>query len=111
MKSNIATKITSETSDPLKDLVKEYGDLKVKSKMKTQLYIVTAYRWGHHANHSYNLGVFDNQEQAIKCAESHTAYRGGKYACAVEEVSLNQYDEDADNYTNEIFKTKSLLCK
>lgn len=76
---------------------------------ETKLYIVTAYRWGHRQNHSYNIAVFTDKDKAIECAESHTSYRGGKYGVAVEEIILNQYDEDAQDYTNEIFKTKSLL--
>lgn len=71
------------------------------------LYIVTAYRWGDRSNHSYVVGAFDKKAQAIKCADSHTTYRGGKYACVVDELTINSYNESATNYTKEIYATKS----
>ena len=73
------------------------------------VYIVTAYRWGDRSNHSYNLGVFDKSQEAINCAESHTIYRGGKYGCAVDEVTLNNFDNEMDDYTKEIYRTKSIM--
>lgn len=73
------------------------------------IYIVNAYRWGDRENHSYTLGVFDKKELAIECADSHTNYRGGKYGCAVEMCLLNEFDNDKNNYTVEVYRTKSCL--
>ena len=73
-------------------------------------YVVVAYRWGEQANHSYSIGVFDDKQLAIDAAESHTTYRGGKYACVVEECTLNFFDNDTDSGIVEIYRTKSALC-
>lgn len=76
--------------------------------MKTKIYIVNAYRWGNRENHSYTLGAFTDQQKAIDCAESHTTYRGGKYSCVVEMCTLNEFSDEMDDYTTEIYSTKSL---
>ena len=76
--------------------------------MKTYIYIVTAYRWGNRSNHSYNIGVFSKKHRAKKTADSHCEYRGGKYACVVYRCILNEFNNDADNYTEEIYRAKSV---
>lgn len=78
--------------------------------MKNEIYVVTAYRWGKVENHSYTLGVFNKKHAAINCADTHTQYRGGKYACVVEKCIMNDFNNDNDNYTTEIYKTKSSMC-
>ena len=74
------------------------------------MYVVIAYRWGENSNHSYTLGVFNKKHAAIKCADSHTEYRGGKYACVVEKCEINKFDDDVDCYTTEVYRTKSAMC-
>jgi hypothetical protein len=81
-----------------------------ETKMKNETYIVVAYRWGERKNHSYTLGVFNKKYAAIKCADGHTEYRGGKYACVVEKCIMNDFENDTDNYTTEIYRTKSAMC-
>lgn len=71
------------------------------------VYIVTAYRWGNNSDHSYPLGVFENKDQAIKCADSHAEYRGGKYGCVVDECILGHFNNDDDDYTKEVYNAKS----
>lgn len=78
--------------------------------MKDEVYVVIAYRWGQRENHSYTLGVFNQEDTAIKCADSHTEYRAGKYACVVEKCVMNEFQNDSDQYMTEIYRTKSLLC-
>ena len=78
--------------------------------MKEEIYVVVAYRWGKRENHSYTVGVFNEKQAAIKCADSHTAYRAGKYACVVEKCVLNDFENDAADYTIEIYRTKSAMC-
>lgn len=78
--------------------------------MKQEVYVVIAYRWGNRENHSYTAGVFNKINSAIKCADSHTEYRGGKYACVVEQCVMNEFENDKDEYTKEIYRTKSALC-
>lgn len=73
--------------------------------MTKTVYIVTSYRFGERSDHSYVIGAFDKKAKAIKCAEEHTTYRGGKYLCSVDECTLNHYDNEDDNYTNEIYRT------
>jgi len=57
--------------------------------MANKLYIVTMYRWGNRENHSYFLGVFTDKEKAIEAGESHSEFRGGKYAPEILEVDLD----------------------
>lgn len=76
--------------------------------MNNEIYIVTAYRWGDREDHSYNIGVFQDKHKAQQVAESHCEYRGGKYACVVDKCVLNHFDNDDDNYTEEIYRSKSI---
>lgn len=76
--------------------------------MKEEVYIVSAYRWGDRKDHSYNLGVFQKKHKAKQVADSHCQYRGGKYACVVDKCTLDQFYNDADNYTEEIYRAKSV---
>jgi hypothetical protein len=55
-----------------------------------KVYIVTAYRWGDREEHSYVVGVFDNEENSIKQAKLETEWRGGKYTCEVRSMELNE---------------------
>ena len=72
-----------------------------------EIYVVIAYRWGDRANYSYTLGAFDTKDAAVKCAESHVNFRGGKYDCVVEKCILNQFENNWDNYTEEIHWAKA----
>ena len=78
------------------------------SKNSKDIYVVIAYRWGNNSDHSYTLGAFNKKDAAIKCADSHTEYRGGKYGCVVEQCIINQFDNDSDDYTKEVYRTKSM---
>lgn len=68
-------------------------DCRVASESKLtdllSVYVVTAYRWGGRENHSYLVGVYDNQEKALKVASEHNKYRGGKYDCEVMKTPIN----------------------
>jgi 2-polyprenyl-3-methyl-5-hydroxy-6-metoxy-1,4-benzoquinol methylase len=55
-----------------------------------KVYVVTAYRWGDREKHSYVVGAFDNEENAIKEAKLETEWRGGKYECEVRSMELNE---------------------
>lgn len=57
-----------------------------------------------------HLAYSTKKHAAIKCADSHTEYRGGKYACVVEKCVMNEFENDADDYTTEIYRTKSAMC-
>lgn len=52
-------------------------------------YIVEALRWNSRENHSYVVGVYDDYNRAIKSADDHANYRGGKYMCTVLQCKLN----------------------
>lgn len=80
-------------------------------KKGDDIFIVIAYRWGENENHSYTLGAFRRLDEARKCANSHTEYRGGKYACVVEKCKLSIFNDDSDNYIEEVFRTESTMCK
>ena len=56
----------------------------------SMIYVVTMYRYGDREKHSYDLGVWDDKEQAIKEAEEEQDFRGGnKYYPEVLEFVLN----------------------
>lgn len=80
-------------------------------KKGSEIFVVIAYRWGERENHSYTVGVFNRLDQARSCANSHTEYRGGKYACTVEKCKLSVFDNDSDQYTEEVYKTQSTMCR
>lgn len=80
------------------------------AKKTNDIYVVIAYRWGEKSDHSYTLGAFNKKHAAIKCADSHTEYRGGKYSCVVEKCEINKFDAAADNYTTVVYRTKSAMC-
>lgn len=54
------------------------------------VYTVHAFRFGDTERHSYIVGVFSSDEQAVKAAEEEEKYRGGKYRCEVLVWSLNE---------------------
>lgn len=59
-----------------------------------KVFVVEALRWGDRENHSYVVGVFDNEEMANRVASAETAWRGGKYECVVTSGLLNTYSEE-----------------
>lgn len=71
----------------------------------TVMYIVIAYRWGNREKHSYIVGIFTNDKDAVNAAELETNFRGGKYACFVEKSNTNEYNQDKENYTEVIYNT------
>ena len=73
-----------------------------------KIYIVTAYRWGNSEMHSYVLGAFDTISEAMLIANSHCDYRGGKYACVVDECLLNHFENGDELHTKEVYRAKSL---
>jgi hypothetical protein len=57
--------------------------------MTSIYYIVEALRWGDDHDHSYVVGLYDNFSSAVKSAEDHTEFRGGKYICQVIQCKMN----------------------
>lgn len=77
--------------------------------MKQVIYIVEAHRWGDRELHHYIVGAFTKKAQAIKCADAEAQYRGGKYACIVEETIMDIYKADEENKLGkEIYRAKSI---
>lgn len=76
----------------------------MKSKV---IFIVNAYRFGQREKHSYTVAAYDNLKKAIATADDHCIWRGQKYACVVEKIILNKFDENAENYTEEVYRSKS----
>jgi hypothetical protein len=62
-----------------------------------EIYVVSAHRILSH--HTYIVGAFTKKHAALRCAEDHEAYRGGKYRCQVDVCIENGYEDDMDNYT------------
>lgn len=71
-----------------------------------ELFIVNAYKNGNREKYSYTVAVYSEKEQAIECAEIHCTYRGGKYVCVVESLFLNQFGNEENDYTTDIYETK-----
>lgn len=86
-------------------LLNEKGEKK-QTNMKTIIYVVTAYRFGNREKHSYVIGAFSKKAKAIKAAEDHTDYRGGKYSCHVEECVVDHFDNKDDEHSKAIYETK-----
>lgn len=82
-----------------------YNDIKMADI--TGVYIVTAYRFGDRNNHSYNLGVFSSMSKAVQCADDHFMYRGGKYECIVEAAIVDRFNNEDDEYTEEVYRSTS----
>ena len=78
------------------------------AKNSNEMYVVIAYRFGNNSLHSYTVGVFNKKDIAIKCAESHADYRGGKYACVVECCMLNEFSNETSFFTTEVYRAKSV---
>lgn len=72
---------------------------------KKNYYIVVTKKWGLEDTHSYIVGLFNNINKAIKCADSHKQYRGSKYKYQVEEVQMNIFDNNLDYYSKLIYTT------
>jgi hypothetical protein len=72
-----------------------------------EVFVVIAYRMGEREKHSYTVSAFSTEKSAIKCAESHCTYRGGKYACAVERLILDSFSNELLEYTTEVYRAKS----
>lgn len=75
--------------------------------MQTDVYILTARRWNNDNDHNYTLGVFTNLKKAIKVANDHKAYRGGKYEISIEKCRINFFNEDHITYTEEVYNTSA----
>jgi len=74
--------------------------------IKNELFVVNAYRAGNRERHSYTVAVYNTKEQAIECAEAHCNYRGGKYQCIVESLFLNQFGNEDNEYTTDVYATE-----
>lgn len=53
------------------------------------VYIVMGYRWGDFDGHSYIVGVYATEGQAMAKALHEEEYRGGKYTCRVVEHEVD----------------------
>lgn len=61
------------------------------------LYVVTAYRYGNREKHSYVVGVFDTELEAVEVAEEIPEERAGKYYAEVIKLQLNVSTGDVFN--------------
>lgn len=62
----------------------------------TDIYVVTAYRWGQRHNHSYVVGAYSTEEQAREVAREEERSRGGnKYECEVVLAPLDFYSGES----------------
>lgn len=83
--------------------------------MNQEVFIVVALRWGSNENHSYNLGVYTDLEEAKKVANQHDRDRGGKYVCEVEKVVLDGNKDPVVVYSSEAMvddtcKLEEIIC-
>jgi hypothetical protein len=67
-------------------------------------YVVTAYRYACRENHSYVVGLFDDESVAINAAKAEEEYRGkGKYFCEVLEMNVHKSRADIKAYKKLIY--------
>ena len=83
--------------------------------MNKDVFVVVALRWGSNENHSCNLGVYTDLDNAKRVANQHDRDRGGKYTCEVEKVALNGNMDPIAVYSSaemydEISKLESFIC-
>lgn len=55
-----------------------------------KVYVVTAYRWGDHEQHSYVVGAFSNPNKATRSKHDEEQHRGGKYSCEIVELMVDR---------------------
>ena len=78
-------------------------------KKGTPIFVVEALRYGDRESHSYVVGVFKQLSSARKCANSQRDYRGGKYACIVNECKFDKYADEWDYYCEEVYRAESQM--
>jgi len=59
-----------------------------------KVYAVTAYRWSDKENHSYLVGIYQDENDANYYAEKEEDHRGGKYECEIIKVLIGEYRDD-----------------
>jgi hypothetical protein len=69
-----------------------YKKLKLKKTymLERRLFFVVLYRWGDDNNHSYPVGAFDTEAEAVIVAEWAISQRGGKYDAEIYETFVNE---------------------
>ena len=67
-------KIHHEIISQIKELSNSEG------QVSNPVFIVIGYRYANKEKHSYPVGVYHSDAQAIDVAEKQTDYRGGKYS-------------------------------
>jgi len=60
-------------------------------KDDNKVFVVTAYRWANKESHSYVVGIYQTENDAIYYADKEEDYRGGKYNCEIIKVSIGDY--------------------
>ena len=76
---------------------------------KNKTYVVTAFRWGDRKDHSYLSGVFSKKAQAMKDADEEVEYRGGKYSCQVEQMTLDESGREKS--LKPVYLAKGMRCE
>lgn len=67
------------------------------------IYTVHAYRWGGRENHSYPVGVYQTEKDALTAAVETEQHRGGKYECEVYKWDIR--NTDRSHYLHMAHKT------
>jgi Lar family restriction alleviation protein len=62
----------------------------IKNKTQNSLYVVTMYRWGNRENHSYVLGMYDDENTAKQEAEKEIVNRDNKYFPEILQIPINK---------------------
>lgn len=59
-----------------------------------KVYVTTMYRYGNREKHSYVLGVWSDQDTALRAGNTEALWRGDKYEPEVTEwvVGANEFD-------------------
>lgn len=55
----------------------------------TDIYMVTAYRFGDREKHSYVVGIYTDLAKAVVSCSDEENNRGGKYSCIIDQSVMN----------------------
>ena len=74
-----------------------------------KVYVVIVYRYGFRKGHHFPLGVYSDLEKAKAAAEAHWLERGGKYESVVTKFTLDEFEEEAIQHGEIVWKSEAML--
>lgn len=88
---------------------KEFKMQEITSPDNNLMYTVVAFRYGNKEKHSYTVAITSDFDKAKDYANQEEEYRGGKYACVIEQVVLDKYSQDSDEGSFITYETPAYI--